>query len=116
MNRHSIASIVLVAGILSGCDERKVSPFVGTWENASEQVTIRDRGFGSGRVLFISHERPLTWKLADADHMVLEFGETAALRTEMDARLLEDGTLLVSFLKSKTVLTKVAPQNAQTDR
>ncbi len=58
---------------------------------------------GSGNVPFIGHVRPLAWKLADSDHMMLEFGETPSRRSELDAWLQVDGTLPVSFRNSKTM-------------
>lgn len=58
---------------------------------------------GSGNVIFIGHVRPLTWKLADSVHWVLEFGETPSRRSELDAWLQVDGTVLVSFRNSKTM-------------
>lgn len=106
MIRTTFALLATVAGILSGCEEQRTNAFIGTWANGREQLTIRERGIGTGNVLFISHVRNLTWKRADADHLILEFGETAALRSELDAHLQPDGTLLVSFRNSKTVLTK----------
>ena len=116
MIRTSFALLATAAGIVSGCEEQRANAFIGTWANGRERLSIRERGIGTGNVLFISHERNLTWKRADADHLILEFGETAALRSELDAHLQPDGTLLVSFRNSKTVLTKQPPQPDMADR
>ena len=66
-----VMALLSVVTLLAGCDDRGSSPFLGVWENGDERVVIRDRGFGEGRVLFISHERPFTWKLAERDRIVL---------------------------------------------
>ena len=67
-------------------------------------------------MLFLSQDRPFTWKIGEDGRIVMEFGESAAKRTVMDGRLDEKGALVVSQQNSSTSLKRTGDEESPKKR
>jgi len=115
VRRCLVLAALLAGGLvpLTGCRPDAPDPFVGVWKKEPHRLDIGVRGIGTGRVFHLTRDGTFTWKRVSGERIVIEFGQNSTTRSQMEARLSPDGTLVVSSGRNTVALVRVEGEEAE---
>jgi len=115
VRRCLVLAALLAGGLvpLTGCRPDAPDPFVGVWKKEPHRLDIGVRGIGTGRVFHLTRDGTFTWKRVSGERIVIEFGQNSTTRSQMEARLTPDGTLVVSSGRNNVALVRVEGEEAE---